>query len=216
MAINKVWRWLTSQTLRGLLLLIPLVVTVMFLIWLSGYIEAVLKPVVLWLLPDGMYVPGMALGLFLLIAFVLGVATRNVLMRKAGEVIEDWVQRMPVIGRIYPVVRQLTDLLGGTDRTATGSRVVLVEVPDVQGQIFGIVLQSGANGGPGWLPPECDLVYLPMSYMVGGYTLVLPRDRLTAVDMRPGEAMQMIVMGGLGQRPSPGEVPARPVAPDKP
>jgi uncharacterized membrane protein len=200
MGLNTVWRWLTAQTLRGLLLLIPLVVTVMFLIWLSGYIEAVLKPVVLFALPDGLYVPGMALGLFLLIAFVLGVATRNVLMRKLGEVLEGWVERMPVIGRIYPVVRQLTDLLGGTDRTATGSRVVLVDVPDVEGRMFGIVLQSGGSG-PAWLPEDCDLVYLPMSYMVGGYALVLPRARLTTVDMRPGEAMQMIVMGGLGQRP---------------
>lgn len=201
MGLNKVWRWLTAQTLRGLLLLIPLVVTVMFLIWLSGYIEAVLKPAVLWALPDDIrYVPGMALGLFLLLAFVLGVATRNVLMRKVGEVLEGWVERMPVIGRIYPVVRQLTDLLGGTDRTAAGSRVVLVDVPDVEGQVFGIVLQSGGNG-PAWLPPESDLVYLPMSYMVGGYALVLPRTRLTTVDMRPGEALQMIVMGGMGQRP---------------
>jgi uncharacterized membrane protein len=201
MGLGKVWRWLTAQTLRGLLLLIPLVATVMFLFWLSGYIEAVLKPAVLWLLPDDLrYVPGTSLVLFLLFAFMLGVATRNVLMRKIGEVLEGWVERMPVIGRIYPVVRQLTDLLGGVDQTTTGSRVVLVDVPDVEGQIFGIVLQSGGSGGPAWLPEECDLVYLPMSYMVGGYALVLPRRRLTAVDMRPGEAMQMIVMGGLGQR----------------
>lgn len=200
MGLGKVWRWLTAQTLRGLLLLIPLVVTVMFLFWLSGYIESVLRPAVLWLLPDEVrYVPGMSLVLFLLFAFMLGVATRNVLMQKIGEVLEGWVERMPVIGRIYPVVRQLTDLLGGTDQTAAGSRVVLVDLPDVEGQLFGIVLQSGESG-PAWLPEECDLVYLPMSYMVGGYALILPRSRLTAVDMRPGEAMQMIVMGGLGQR----------------
>lgn len=198
MEFTRFWRWVTAQTLRGLLLLVPLMVTVMFVVWISGYIEKTLRPIILVVLPERWYVPGLALALFLVAAFLLGTATRNVLMRKVGEVLERWVERTPVIGRIYPVVRQLTDLLSGQDRSP-GSRVVMVDIAGVEGRVFGIVLQQGGQGVV-WLPADYDLVYLPMSYQVGGYAVVLPRARLTPVDMSPGEALQMIVMGGLGQR----------------
>jgi uncharacterized membrane protein len=198
MELARFWGWITAQTLRGLLLLVPLLVTVVFVIWISGYIEQTLRPLILLVVPASWYIPGLALVLFLLAAFLLGVATRNVLMRKVGEVLEHWVERTPVIGRIYPVVRQLTDLLSGKNQSP-GSRVVLVDVAGVEGRVFGIVLQQGGHG-IAWLPDDCDLVYLPMSYQVGGYAVVLPRARLTPVDMSPGEALQMIVMGGLGQK----------------
>ena len=200
MGLANFWRWLTAQTLRGLLLLVPLLVTVMFVVWISRYIEQMLRPLILLVLPADWYLPGLAVALFLVAAFLLGVATRNVLMRKVGEVLEYWVERTPVIGRIYPVVRQLTDLLSGNERTHGGG-VVLVDVGGVDGRVFGIVLQQGGHG-VAWLPPEFDLVYLPMSYQVGGYAVVLPRARLVPVDMSPAEALQMIVMGGMGQRAS--------------
>ena len=213
MEFTRFWRWVTTQTLRGLLLLIPLLVTIMFVAWISRYIEAMLKPLILLVLPAQWYIPGLALVLFLIAAFLLGVATRNVLMRKVGEVLERWVERTPVIGRIYPVVRQLTDLLSGNER-AHGGRVVMVDIGGVEGRIFGIVLQQGGHGVT-WLPAECDLVYLPMSYQVGGYSVVLPRERLTPIDMSAGEALQMIVMGGLGQRAS-AEPPDLKMPPDSP
>ncbi len=198
MELARFWGWITAQTLRGLLLLVPLLVTGVFVIWISGYIERTLRPLILLVLPADWYIPGSALVLFLLAAFLLGVATRNVLMRKVGEVLERWVEQTPVIGRIYPVVRQLTDLLSGKGQSP-GSRVVMVDIAGVEGRVFGIVLQQGGHG-VAWLPADFDLVYLPMSYQVGGYAVVLPRERLTPVDMSPGEALQMIVMGGLGQK----------------
>ncbi len=212
MELAGFWRWVTAQTLRGLLLLVPALVTVMFVVWISRYIEQMLRPMILLVLPASWYLPGLALALFLVAAFLLGVATRNVLMRKVGEVLERWVERTPVIGRIYPVVRQLTDLLSGKER-AHGGGVVLVDVAGVEGRVFGIVLQQGGHG-VAWLPAEFDLVYLPMSYQVGGYAVVLPRARLTPVDMSPGEALQMIVMGGLGQRApvDPAVMPVDPLA----
>ena len=122
MAISVFWRWVSAQTLRGLLLLVPLVVTVVFVLWLSRTIESTLKPAVSLFIPDTWYIPGLALVVFLIGAFVLGLLTRHVLLRKMVDFAERWMAKTPVIGSIYPVVRQLTDLLNfvwrGTARTA--------------------------------------------------------------------------------------------------
>ena len=207
--MGKLWQWLTSQTLRGLLLLVPLVVTVAFIAWLSRTIEEALKPAFEFVLPVGWYFPGLALLLFLVTAFVLGLMTRNVLMQKILEITERWMTRLPVVGSIYPVVRQVTDLLSGKGANQGGS-VVLVTLPDTDTQVIGIVTRAADEGGrQTWLPPEHEMVFVPMSYQMGGFTLILPRTQLAPLDMKPGEALQMVIMGGIVQpRPARPEPPA--------
>jgi uncharacterized membrane protein len=198
MAIRLLWRWFTAQTLRGLLLLVPIVISVQFLVWLALTLEAQLQPAVKWLLPEGRYFPGLAVLLFLLLAFVVGVLTRHMLMNKVVAILEGLLEKTPVIGSIYPVVRQLTDLL--SDRGKDNGKVVLVDLPGGEGQAIGLVMLQGDRDRVEWLPPDCDLVYLPMSYQMGGYSLVLQRERLRPLDMKAGEALQMVVMGGMAQR----------------
>ena len=194
--MRNLWQWLTAQTLRGLLLLVPIVVTVAFIVWLSRTVETALKPLFEFVLPPGWYFPGLALLLFLLCALTIGLMTRNMLMRKTLEITEGWVTRLPVIGSVYPVVRQVTDLLSGKGGSQNGS-VVLVTWPGADIKLFGIVT-SAVSRQP-WLPDDCDLVYVPMSYQVGGFSLIMPRAKLEPVDMKPGEALQMILMGGIVQ-----------------
>ena len=49
-------------------------------------------------------------------------------------------------------------------------------------------------------------VYFPMSYQIGGYTLYLPRARLTPLDIGVEEAMRLVLTGGMSAR---GGAPAR-------
>jgi uncharacterized membrane protein len=201
MKLRTWWQWLSGQTLRGLLLLVPLVVTVEFVLWLSRTIESALKPLFEFLLPNGWYMPGVALVLFLLFALLVGLLTRNVVMQKLLEVTEDWMTKLPVIGSIYPVVRQLTDLLSGKGNNDNSS-VVLVTLPD-DTKVIGIVTRPADGSVPPWLPEGCEMVFVPMSYQMGGFTLILPRAELQALDMKPGEALQMIIMGGMVQPKTP-------------
>jgi|SRR5690606_12471915 len=196
--MKTAWRWVSTQTLRGLLLLVPAAVTVVFVVWLSTTIEASLKPVFEVFLPQGWYVPGLALLLFLLSALALGLLMRNMLMRTLLEFTERWMVRLPLVGSVYPVVRQLTDLFSGKNQGPSGS-VVLVSFPDLGAQVIGIVTTGAEATGLAELPAEHDLVYIPMSYGIGGFTLILPRTRLKPMNMKPGEALQMVMMGGIGQ-----------------
>lgn len=197
-SLGAVWRWLTGQTLRGLLLLVPLVVTVTFIVWLSRTIESSLKPLFELVLPVGWYVPGSALVLFLLTALLVGLLTRNVLLRKLVEVTERWMIKLPVVGSIYPVIRQLTDLVSGKNQSQGGS-VVLVTFPGAGVKAIGIVTRPAESLQLPWLPADHDLVYIPKSYQMGGFTVVLPRVQLQPLNMKPGEALQMIMMGGMVQ-----------------
>ena len=40
-------------------------------------------------------------------------------------------------------------------------------------------------------------VYLPMSYQLGGFTLMVPKDKITPVDMKVDQAMQFVLTAGV-------------------
>jgi uncharacterized membrane protein len=43
-------------------------------------------------------------------------------------------------------------------------------------------------------------VYLPMSYQIGGYTLLVPRDRITPLALGAEEAMRLVLTAGVTSR----------------
>ncbi|MEZ5492399.1 MAG: hypothetical protein R3F50_19115 [Gammaproteobacteria bacterium] len=39
-----------------------------------------------------------------------------------------------------------------------------------------------------------------MSYQAGGYMLVVPEERVTRMDISPGDALRVILSAGVGQK----------------
>ena len=77
-------------------------------------------------------------------------------------------------------------------------QVVLVRLGDTDLRVMGFVTREDLAGlPPGMGEPGMILVYLPMSYQVGGYTALLPRDAVQPVDMSFEEAMRFTLTAGL-------------------
>jgi uncharacterized membrane protein len=75
-------------------------------------------------------------------------------------------------------------------------RVVLV--PFGPGQAIGFVTaESSAALGLGNEAGDTVAVYLPMSYMVGGYTVFLPRELLEPTTLSVEAGMRIALMGGV-------------------
>ena len=71
-------------------------------------------------------------------------------------------------------------------------------------EVIGFVTQAVAENLPeDFRGEDSILVYLPLSYMIGGYTLFLPRSCLTPLDLSFEEGMKL-VLTGVVSRDSPG------------
>jgi uncharacterized membrane protein len=84
--------------------------------------------------------------------------------------------------------------------------VVQVQIPGMPIRMLGFVTLEDLDG-VGLASPdggeESVAVYLPMSYQIGGYTVLLPRSYLTPVDMGMEEAMRFLITAGLSRTPEP-------------
>jgi uncharacterized membrane protein len=185
--------------LKGLAVVIPVVLTVAILWWMAAGSERLLGGLLTRIMPEGWYVPGLGLASAIAIIMLVGLLSHILIFQKLFEFWEGLVNRLPLVKTIYTAIK---DFIGyfSPDQQERFSKVVLVKLPGHEFQVMGFVTREVFDDLPFTPAAENPVaVYCPMSYQIGGYTLMLPRSCLTPVDMPFEDAMRLAVTGGITQ-----------------
>jgi uncharacterized membrane protein len=193
-------RALRSVLLRGLVTVLPVMVTLYLLWWLAAAGEALFGAALRTLLPTGWYVPGLGLLGLLVLVFMVGLMTEAWLVRSLVRMTEQALERIPLVKTVFGGVRDLAAFVTGGGQERLTRTVHVAIAPDIG--LIGFITRDDAQG---LLPPgraeDCVAVYLPMSYQVGGFTVLVPRERLTPLDMPAPEALRLILTAGVKAPP---------------
>jgi uncharacterized membrane protein len=194
-------RYLLRLVLRGSAVTLPMVVTA----W-------VLWSALSWLNEIGMQlldlsgisiplVPGRGLAVMLGTLLIVGMLFQINPVSWLFQELEDWLLRFPVVKTLYGAVKDFAGMFDGKKKQA--QQVVLVNMPG-QGMLVGFITSPEIPHPVNQAFAGQDLVtvYLPMSYMVGGYTLFLPRQQITPVDWSFEDAMRFAITAGVSQSTS--------------
>lgn len=197
-------RLLTKILFRGLAVVVPFAVTLYVIWWLGAAAENLLGPVLAWLLPEEgwlQYRTGMGVVAGLGLVLLVGMLMYVFLFRKFVEMLTNLLQRIPLVKSLYRGIRDLMDFMADSTDGQSLGQVVTVEMPNGW-KMLGFITQNEREGIPEPMrgSEDCVAVYLPMSYQLGGYTLVIPRDRLTPLDMSAEEGMRYALTAGMGER----------------
>lgn len=192
--------------LKGLAIVLPLIITIELLRWLLTTIESVLAPVVQLVIPASWYLPGTAILCFVIACAVIGFSSRwagvNWLWQLPGKVL----MKLPGSKQIYGMLQDLIDVMAG--KNFSDSSVVMVKLPSSEIELIGIVTKQGGQAEDrmsSLMQEEQLAVFIPMAYNVGGYTIIVPRSCTRSLDMKPAEALQLVLSGGLGSSKAPGK-----------
>lgn len=194
-------RYLTKTLLTGLLTLLPALGTGYLLYWLAVSAESIMAQLFGLGPLRGLYLPGLGVVAGLAFLFLVGLLMKTVGAQRIWGWAEAKLMKLPLVRPIYGGIRDFTDYFrrGGE---GPESKVVTVEMAkDTRLVAF---LMSEA-------PPEAlrrsgsdeVVVYLPMSYQVGGHTLVVSRERIEYLDMPFEAAMRFVLTAGIGERSRP-------------
>ena len=191
---------LSQYFLRGLITILPLGLTVYLLYALVAWSESLamqfIRPIV-----GNFYIPG--LGLILTAALI--ILAGFLISRDATARLLSWVElpftNTPVVKSVYNSLKSFADYFSPQHRSETPQQVVIVRMPDYPVEIVGLITRNHLYGLPaGFLPGDRVAVYLPMSYMIGGYTLFVPREWLTPINLSVEEAMRSSLIAWMATR----------------
>ena len=188
---------LTRTFFTGLAVTLPVAATLYLLYWATLATERALDGLLLFVLPREAYFPGQGLALGVVLVFLVGLMMRTWVARKVFAWTEGLMYRVPVVKSVYGALRDFAGFLSQPQKQGA-QQVVLVRLGDTNLRVMGFVTRDDLAG----LPPEMGdpgliLVYMPMSYQVGGYTALIPRASVQPIDMSFEEAMRFTLTAGL-------------------
>ena len=208
------WRRRFRKTvLAGLLILVPLALTVFVLRELFQLLDGIFAPLVNRVLaaalerPD-IHVPGLGLLLTAIVVLLLGYLSRSRLV----HAMEGLIRRIPVAKSIYGGTKGILEIIA-KDQTEAFKRVVLVEYP--KKDVFAIAfVTAGARWGH--LDHRLDdllMVFLPTTpNPTSGFLLLVPRRETIELPITVEEGVRMVISGGiLLPRPVPPVDAAQPL-----
>lgn len=180
----------------GLAVVLPIVITIAVLLWVVNTAESLLGAALRAVLPGDSYPRGLGLVAAIALIFAVGVLMEAVYFRRLMGWLEEGLNRIPLVKTVYGAVRDLMSLFS-KEGARKFSKVVLVKFPGTDAQLIGFVTIEDFAGLPVNPGAGSVAVYLPMSYTIGGYTVFLPREHLTPLDMSLEDAMRFVVTAGM-------------------
>ena len=188
---------ITKTFMTGLVTVLPIVVTLYLLYWLADISESILGQIIRLFIPDHIYHPGMGLAAGVLIIFLVGVLMNAWMIRKWFTWSEHLLYRTPIVKSLYGSVREFFEFFSHP-RNKEFLEVVLVPFGDKNIWRLGFVTKSNMNRLVDQPPYEELLaVYLPLSYQIGGLTLILPRSLVRPVTIPAEEAWRLVLTAGV-------------------
>jgi uncharacterized membrane protein len=189
-------RWL----LAGLLVLVPLAVTVWLLNWIIGTLDQTLQILPGDWQPDkllGFHIPGFGVLLALAIVLSIGAIASNFLGRKLVRWWDALLSRIPIVRSIYSSVKQVSDTLFSENGNAF-RKALLVQWP--REGVWTIAFQTGMPGGDvaNHLSGDYMSVYVPTTpNPTGGYFVMLKRADCIELKMSVDEALTYVISMGV-------------------
>lgn len=180
---------------RGLIAVAPIALTLALVLWLFNTLESMFRPMIEGVLGPSHYFPGLGILVAFVLIFLIGVVINSWLLQKTSDFGERLLQKIPLVKTLYGSIREMMSYFRSKESRKEG-KVVLVEVLGMK--LVGIITREDFSEGPKGLAEEGEVaVYLPMSYQIGGYTVILPRSKVKSISMTMEEGMRFTVTAGV-------------------
>ena len=184
--------WLRRSFLAGLVVTVPLLITVVTLVWMFRFIDGVARPLSVYSL--GREVPG--LGVLITAAFILlvGAVATNVIGRRILQRGEKWLLNVPLFKTVYAPVKQLVAAF--SPDSESGLKKVVIVDDGRRGTVIGFLTREFTlDRGAG--PEAMIAAYVPTNHLYLGDIVVVPRAQAFYPDLSVEEGVRIFLTGGM-------------------
>jgi uncharacterized membrane protein len=179
---------ITIYFFNGLLIILPIAVTIYLIQWVYGWLNNLgLK----WLLKVGIDFPGAGIIVVLSVILLIGILGRFWITKRLFAMIEAIIQKVPMVKDLYNIVQEILQSFIGDKKTF--DQVVLVKVGETSRLGFLTVDKPlVTKDGQSYIG-----VYFPHSMQVSGDLHWVEKEKIEEVNISVDEALKMIISAGM-------------------
>jgi len=186
---------INRRLFAGLLAVLPILATIYLIYWGVTSIEGGLAVLLGLVLPEEAYRPGLGLLVGLCIILLVGIMVETFIVRKMLGWFEGAICKIPVVKIIYGSIRDLLAFVA-RGKDSGGGQAVWVTLGVGELRMLGFVTRENLHEFSGELQ-DMVVVYLPVSYQIGGYTVIVPRSQVTPAGLPFEKAMRFVMTAGV-------------------
>ena len=188
--MTRLLNTLKAQFLVGILIVLPLLVTILILVWVFRSVDDILRPVVVLIWHH--YIPGIGFVATIVFIYLVGVIGSSLAGKRFFVFSDNILDRVPIVRSIYSPAKRVLE--GFSDSKASGfRRVVLVEYP--RNGVMSIAFVTSEFRDPSGAR-MCN-VFIPTSpNATSGFLRVMKNEYVTQTQLSVDEAIKMLVSFG--------------------
>ena len=193
----EIGKKLRRQFLAGILVIVPIGVTIWLLVWIFTSIDNILQPLVSSIL--GRNIPGTGFVIMVVLVYLVGVIASNIGTRRLVDYGESLLGRVPIVRPIYNSIKQIVDSFSASGK-AGFKQVVVVEFPMKGTRTIGFVTNESLDKNGETLL----YIFIPTApNPTSGFLQIVREEDVIHVDTSVGDALKMVVSAG---KVLPGEI----------
>ena len=186
--------------IAGLLVWLPVVVTVLLFRFLITLMDQTLVLLPLQIRPEtllGFSIPGLGVILTFLVLLVTGILAANNVGRTMMGFGERILRRIPIVRSVYSAAKNFSELVF-SETGQSFKKVLLIQYP--RKGVYSLAFQTSTALGEVQKKTGSDVVctFIPTTpNPTSGYIIILPKEDVIEMDMSVDEAFKMIVSLGV-------------------
>ena len=190
--------------LTGLVVIVPVGLTLYILTFLIGMMDGLLTIIPLRYHPTalvGFHIPGLGILITILLIFICGLMTKSIIGKKIVVYGEALLDKIPFIRSIHMAIKRIVDSMV-LYRNRSFKKVVLVEFP--RRGAYALAFMTGMPGDEihQKTGQRCVSVYVPTTpNPTSGYFIIFPETEVIYLDMSVEEAFTLIISCGIVNPP---------------
>ncbi len=190
--LKRFLKQMRTNIFTGVLLIIPLFVTVIIIIQLFQWIDSALPKIL-----GVEMAPGLGILITLIIAYFAGVAAKNYFGKKVIAIGNNIIGSIPFLNKIYLTIQQIVDMVS-LNKKQVFERAVLIEYPKDDCYTIGFVTSQANTVFSLKVGQKLVAVFVPTTpNPTSGFLLYLPETKLIEINMPVEAAIKLVVSGGL-------------------
>lgn len=203
------WQRVSAYFVRGLITLLPLLVTIWLLWFMFSFLDSILGNIFSLFL--GRSIPGLGFVITIILIFISGYFATHIFGAKLFKFGEEILYHVPIVKSIYAAAKQVNEVLFHQKSAEEFRRACLIEYPRKGLWSIGFITSDAAAEIEAKAKEKLINIFIANTPTPAtGFLIIAPAREVILLDMKIDEAFKYVISGGV-LKPSdiPQEVPIK-------